>query len=176
MTLRGTKQIVSENLSTRRQTTMVKKIAFSFAAVATALAMMAGPAAAKSEPVFRANAAPILITFGTDSQDGIHSVTPQCTAGPGVSQSLGEITYAVQGSADATSTNGSIGIGTAMSCIIQDRRTGEVYGAVTGGLPGPHAQVAGTIDVPLQNSDPMLCATANALFNDNDTADYDDCP
>jgi hypothetical protein len=155
---------------------MLKKIAFSFAAVSTAIAMMAGPAAANSEPTFRANAAPVLVTFGTDSQDGVHSVTPQCTAGPGVSQKLGTITYVVQGSADATSTNGSVGIGTALTCIIQDRRTGQVYGAVPGGLPGPHGQAAGTVDVPLRNSDPILCATANAVFNDNGTAEYDDCP
>jgi hypothetical protein len=154
---------------------MLKRIAFSCVAVSTALAMIAGPAAAKGKPVLQSSASPVLLTVGTGSQDGTHSVTAQCTAGPGVSQSLGEITYAVQGTADATSTNGSVGIGTAMTCWIIDRRTGEVYGTVSGGLPGPHAQVAGTIDVPLNNSDPYICATANAVFNDNGTASYDDC-
>jgi hypothetical protein len=158
---------------------MLNKIAVSLAAALAAVALMAGPAAAGGPPpelpAFGASASPVLITFGTDSQDGVHSVTPQCTAGPGVSRSLGTITYVVQGSADATSTNGSVGIGTALTCWIIDRRTAEVYGTVSGGLPGPHGQAEGTIDVPLQNSDPYLCATANAVFNDNGTADYDDC-
>lgn len=148
---------------------MRKKIAITLAAVSAVVGLVAGPAHAS-----RLNSSVVLITFGTGSQDGVHNVLPQCTAGPGASKDLGTITYAVQGSADASSTNGSVGIGTALTCYIKDSVTGATYGSVSRGLPGPHAQAAGTIDVPL-SSHPYICATANAVFDDNGTATYNDC-
>jgi hypothetical protein len=104
-----------------------------------------------------------------------HSVAPACTAGPGVSTSLGSVTYTVYGTATATSTNGTAAVATGITCWIQDWYTGQVYGAkLSQALPGPAAVVAGTVTVPFQ-SDPRLCASANALFTNNVTTAYSTC-
>jgi hypothetical protein len=116
--------------------------------------LSAGPASAT------ASAALESLANGTS---GPHHVTAVCSAHFGFTTNLGQITYVVEGTASAYSTNGSVPVGTSVTCSIPG------YGSVSGGLPGADAVAAGLITVPL-NAAPTLCATANAVFNDNGTA------
>ena len=145
---------------------MLKKVTIGIAAISTVVGLLAGPA----------NGAPNLIPplSGTGTQDGVHYVTARCELGPGVSKDIGSTTYPVEDSATAWATNGSVGLGVAITCYVKDSWTGATYGSVGRGLPGPHTQGAGTIDVP-SSSHPYVCTSARAAFSDGGSASYDDC-
>ena len=145
---------------------MIKKLTISFAALSAIVGLLAGPAGAAASLV----AGP----SGTGSQDGIHHVTARCTAQLGLNTTIDYMTYVIQGSAYGWSKNASVAIGTTLTCYIRDSVTGATYGSVSRGLPGPNAQVAGTIDVPYSPY-LYLCARASAVFSDGGSASYDDC-
>jgi hypothetical protein len=106
---------------------------------------------------------------------GAHHVTANCTPGAGVATNLNQITYAIAATSSSFSTNGSVPIGTSVQCYAYNVDTGGVYASISGGLPGAEGAAAGTVTVPT-NANAALCVKANALFNDNGTASFDNCP
>lgn len=135
---------------------MIKKIAISIAAFSAVVGLLAGPA----------EAAP-----ATDGPAG-YALTAQCNMSPGISTTPGFFTYAVEGTADAWATNGAVAIGTTITCYVKDRFTGATYASLSNGMPGPHAQVEGTVVAPPTS---YVCARASAVFNDNGSASFNGC-
>jgi hypothetical protein len=134
---------------------MRKKIV-SLVATLAIVGLLAGPARAATSSASPTAAA-------------THNIIAQCRMSPGIGT-----THVLEGSADGWATNGSVGVGTALTCTVKDRRTGATYGSVGGGTPGPHSEVVGTVDVP-PGSDPYACASASAVFSDGVVVSYNDC-
>lgn len=136
---------------------------------AAAVALVGGPGWAGATEMFDVGDVARVVA-------GTYSVVPACAAPTGVSSGLGQITYVVHGSADATATNGAVAVGTTVTCKIVEiddyvaPRT--VYGTVAGGLPGPHAEAAGTVTMSTVNTNPGMCAFAHAVFSDGGLATF----
>jgi hypothetical protein len=127
------------------------------------LALMIPPAAAD------------VIVIGIAPGTGTHRVAAACEAVAGVTTDLNEITFAVHGSADSFTTDGhAVGVGTGVRCQIRNRNTGTIYGTVSGGLPGPHAEAVGTITAPL-NAPLKMCTFGNATFSDSHPGSSSNC-
>ena len=116
----------------------------------------------------------LLPTIGVGGS-GPHHVVGHCTPGAGVATNLNQISYAIVLDATSFASNGSIPVGTSGQCIAYNTNTNHVYGSVSGGLPGGAVTAVGIITVPT-NANAALCVKANALFNDNGTASFDNCP
>ena len=85
-------------------------------------------------------------------KSGPYSAPATCTGAVGAATSLNSITYVIKATANAVATNGAVGVGTSVHCVIVDTRTGAVYGGADGGLPGPTAVAVGTATVPLSST------------------------
>lgn len=107
--------------------------------------------------------------------NGPHHVTAHCTPGAGVALGLNQITYVVEATASSFSTNGSLALGTSLTCYAYNIHTYRIYASISGGLPGDAAAAVGTMTVPT-SADVSLCIKATALFNDNAAAHFDSCP
>lgn len=122
-----------------------------------------------------ASAAALLVpTVGLGSS-GPHNVTANCTPAAGAATNLNQITYAIAATASSFSTNGSVPIATSVQCFAYNTDTRRAYASIAGGLPGAEGAAAGTVTVPT-NANAGLCVKANALFNDNGTASFNNCP
>ena len=145
------------------------KIAMAVGVVGAAGAM----ATFAATPALAANGL-LLPTLGLGS-NGPHHVTGSCTPGAGVATNLNQITYAIAATSSSFSTNGSVPIATSVACYAYNTSNNAVYASIAGGLPGPEGAAAGTATVPT-NVNAALCVKANALFNDNGTASFSNCP
>lgn len=141
---------------------MIKRIAIGIAAFSAALGLLAGPANAAATPASAVAGVPT------------HNVTTQCSLSPGVVTNAPTVTYVVEGTADAWSTNGSFGLRTALTCYVMDSVTGATYGSFSAVSDSPHVHVAGAIVTPL-GSHPYACARASAWFSDAVMATHNDC-
>lgn len=104
-----------------------------------------------------------------------HAVIARCEAVAGVITDLNEVTYAVHGTADSTTTDGHAqGVSTGVKCQIRNRNTNKIYGTVKRALPGPHAEAVGTIMAPL-NKPLKMCVFGSATFDDLHTASSSIC-
>ena len=107
--------------------------------------------------------------------NGAHHVTGNCTVSAGVATNLNQVTYAGTATASSFSTNGSVPIATSVACYAYNTVTGAQIAGFANGDPGPEAVAPGTLTVST-NVSAALCVQANALFNDNQTASFDNCP
>ena len=117
-------------------------------------------------------ASPVLVSVVNTNE-----LTGSCegVAGATTDPTLQEITYAIHGQASATATEAGVaGVGTAVTCRVIDRNTGDELGSVGGGLPGPHAEAVGTVVIPI-GSRPKLCTEAFAAYSDGTGKDASDC-
>jgi len=125
-----------------------------------------------ASPAFAAAVlAPTLGLGGT----GAHHVAGNCTVSAGVATNLNQVTYAGTATASSFSTNGSVPIATSVECYVYNTANGAAIASFAGGEPGPEAVAPGTVTVST-NVSAALCVQANALFNDNGTASFDNCP
>lgn len=109
----------------------------------------------------------VLMDTGTGTTSSGNRVDANCQAGPGATLDLNYVTYVVRGIAQASSTRGSIPVGTTVTCWIKDTVSGTVYGPpVTGFAPTGSAAALGTIRAR-STGNLKMCAEAYALFNDN---------
>ena len=117
----------------------------------------------------------VSLAQGSSGGDQVAAV---CGVVLGVSQQLNTVTYEVHGTADGTSATGAVALGTNVICrlyYLDSLNKPHRIGQVAGGLPGPHAEAVGSIDVPT-NRNAVLCAIGNAVFNDGETAVGTTCP
>lgn len=148
-----------------RKTRITSVVGAALAVVAVAGAVGA-PAAAAARPVL----------LDTDlGASGPYRAPAECGGVVGVSTTIGSVTYLVEASAEAVSTNGSLAVGTTVRCVVYDAQTGEVYGRVAGGLPGSYAVAVGPVTVPL-SSNPAICVSSSAVFNDGGSYAGKPCP
>lgn len=139
---------------------MLRKIMLIGAAIVATVTATAAPASALAATDL------VLMDIGSGSS-GPNSVFANCQGGPGVSLDLNYVTYAVRGTAQASSTSGAVPIATTISCWIRDYRSGAVWGPpVNGFAPTGTAVAVGTITAR-STGYLMMCAEAYALFNDN---------
>ncbi|MDQ1694873.1 MAG: hypothetical protein QOJ03_226 [Frankiaceae bacterium] len=116
----------------------------------------------------------LLPTIGTGGS-GVHHVNASCTPGAGVATNLNQISYAIEATASSYSTNKSLPVGTTVKCYAYRVSTHGIYGSIAGGEPGAAAAAAGVVAVPT-TVESALCVKATALFNDNATANFNNCP
>ena len=132
-----------------------------------ALCLMASPALAVNG---------VLLPALGSGASGPHHITGLCNPLAGAATNLNQITYAIETTASAYSTNGSYAVGASVRCYAyRTTYPYTIYGSVSGGLPGPTAAGAGVVSVPT-NVEAALCVKANAVFSDNGTASFDGCP
>jgi len=136
------------------------------AAGLAAAALVAGPA-------FAVNGL-LLPTIGV-GDNGPHHVRPACSPLAGAATNLNQISYAIEATATSYSTNGSVPVGTSVQCFAYRVSNNHIYGSIAGGEPGAAAAAAGVVAIPTTVT-AALCVKANAVFNDNGTASYDNCP
>lgn len=107
--------------------------------------------------------------------DGPYHVVAECATPAGPVSALDQTTYAFVAYVAAYSTNGSLGLGTSLTCYLYDRSTDRIYASVSQGTPGPDVATVGTFTVPT-TVDSALCVKANAVFSDGGAAGLNNCP
>jgi len=130
--------------------------------VVAGLATVSTPASAEGVPLVLTPVAGLPTTAR-------YNAVPQCAAAAGVATGLNEISFVVQGSAEAYASDGTVAIGTGITCAVVDAVTGKYYGSTSMAMPGSAAFTVGLVKVPF-DSHPKLCGHANALFANNATA------
>jgi hypothetical protein len=126
--------------------------------LAAAVALAVAPAVAYAGPLDG-----IAVTDIHDTSSGGYVVKGACTAVVGTSTKFNQITYTVRGSADAVVP--PVPLSTVVWCVVYNAATRRVYGVVSGGLPGSHAEAVRQVDVPT-SATVAVCVEGGANYLD----------
>lgn len=139
--------------------------------------VLAGAMAATSVfliPV-HAHAVALIAVGNGHGSNGPYNYFAVCNGQAGAATNLNQITFAVDAVGTATATKlGVVGVGTTVTCVIKDRFTGQVFGTIAAGDPGPEAVAAGLVGVPF-NSSPEACPSGVGVFSDGGSAALTTC-